>query len=173
MFGEHPLILNELTPYHWAITGLGIALVVTGMQWILNRSFGISSGLEYLCALGSKAPHFRAVADDQRGAWRLPFMVGLILAGILSAFLSGDWRLTGESGMLDDVVGLSDGAKFVWMFGGGVCIGFGTRLAGGCTSGHGIFGISTFQWPSLVATLAFMGAGAGTTFLIYRVMVGG
>ena len=100
-------------------------------------------------------------------------MVGLVLAGVLSALTSGGWRLMGDSGMLDQVVGLSDPQKFIWMFCGGLCIGFGTRLAGGCTSGHGIFGISTFQWPSLVATLSFMGAGAGTTFLIYRVLNGG
>lgn len=173
MFGEYPLILNDLTPIHWALTGLMIAGVVVGMQWFMNRSFGISSGLEFLCALGSKAPHFRQVAQDQTGGWRLPFMVGLVLAGVLSALTSGGWHLMGDSGMLDQVVGLSDPQKFIWMFCGGLCIGFGTRLAGGCTSGHGIFGISTFQWPSLVATLSFMGAGAGTTFLIYRVLNGG
>ena len=56
------------------------------------------------------------------------------------------------------------------MFAGGLFIGFGTRLAGGCTSGHGIFGMSNLEWPSLVTTLSFMAGGIVTTQLIYRVL---
>jgi uncharacterized membrane protein YedE/YeeE len=58
------------------------------------------------------------------------------------------------------------------MFAGGVFIGFGTRLAGGCTSGHGIFGMSNFERPSLLSTLAFMAGGIVTTQLVYRVVFG-
>jgi uncharacterized membrane protein YedE/YeeE len=57
------------------------------------------------------------------------------------------------------------------MFVGGLFIGFGTRLAGGCTSGHGIFGLSNLEWPSLVTTLSFMGGGIVTTQLLYRVIL--
>jgi uncharacterized membrane protein YedE/YeeE len=53
---------------------------------------------------------------------------------------------------------------------GGLFIGFGTRLANGCTSGHGIFGLSNVELPSLVATLSFMAGGILTTQLIYRVI---
>ena len=53
---------------------------------------------------------------------------------------------------------------------GGLFIGFGTRLAGGCTSGHGIFGLSNFELPSLVATVSFMAGGIVTTQLLYRVI---
>ena len=53
---------------------------------------------------------------------------------------------------------------------GGLLIGFGTRLANGCTSGHGVFGLANFEWPSLVSTASFMGAGLVTTHLIYRVV---
>jgi uncharacterized membrane protein YedE/YeeE len=58
------------------------------------------------------------------------------------------------------------------MFAGGLCIGFGTRLAGGCTSGHGIFGVSHLERASLEATLAFLAAGIVTTHLVYRVWGG-
>ena len=51
------------------------------------------------------------------------------------------------------------------MFAGGMLIGFGTRLAGGCTSGHGIFGLANLEAPSLVSTLSFMTAGVVTTQL--------
>ncbi len=47
----------------------------------------------------------------------------------------------------------------VMMVGGGFLVGFGTRYAGGCTSGHAIMGLSTLQWPSLVATCCFMAGG--------------
>ena len=57
-----------------------------------------------------------------------------------------------------------------WMFVGGAFIGFGTRLANGCTSGHGIFGMSNFELSSFVATLTFMTSGILTTQLVYRVI---
>jgi uncharacterized membrane protein YedE/YeeE len=47
----------------------------------------------------------------------------------------------------------------IMMIGGGFLIGFGTRYAGGCTSGHSIMGLSTLQWPSLIATCCFMAGG--------------
>ena len=50
---------------------------------------------------------------------------------------------------------------------GGFLVGFGTRYAGGCTSGHSIMGLSTLQWPSLVATCCFMAGGITTVYLIF------
>ena len=48
---------------------------------------------------------------------------------------------------------------FIFFVAGGFLVGFGTRYAGGCTSGHSIMGLSNLQWPSLVATMAFMAGG--------------
>ena len=56
------------------------------------------------------------------------------------------------------------------MFAGGVLIGFGTRMAGGCTSGHGIFGISNLERASVESTLAFVAAGMLTTNVVYRIV---
>jgi uncharacterized membrane protein YedE/YeeE len=72
--------------------------------------------------------------------------------------------------MFDSHVGWGPAGKLAWMFGGGLFIGFGTRLAGGCTSGHGIFGLSNLELPSLVATLSFMGGGLVTTQILYRLV---
>jgi uncharacterized membrane protein YedE/YeeE len=72
--------------------------------------------------------------------------------------------------MLDQALALGPAGKLAWMFAGGLCIGFGTRLAGGCTSGHGIFGLSNFELSSLVATLSFMAGGIVTTQFLYRVV---
>jgi uncharacterized protein len=72
--------------------------------------------------------------------------------------------------VFDQVIGFGPAGKLVWMFGGGLLIGFGTRLAGGCTSGHGIFGLSNLELPSLIATISFMAGGIATTELVYRVI---
>ena len=141
------------------------------LQWVGNRAFGVSTGLENICSFVSSVPYFEKRRTDEKSHWRVPFMLGLVTAGAVSAFLSnGQWEWIASAGMLDTELALSDMGKAAWMFAGGILIGFGTRLAGGCTSGHGIYGLSTFQWPSLVATLSFMGSGMLTTWLIYRIL---
>jgi uncharacterized membrane protein YedE/YeeE len=72
--------------------------------------------------------------------------------------------------MFDTTIGWGPAGKVAWMFVGGLFIGFGTRLAGGCTSGHGIFGLSNFERPSLVSTLSFMAGGFLTTQLLYHLV---
>jgi uncharacterized membrane protein YedE/YeeE len=91
--------------------------------------------------------------------------MGLVLGGVVSALLGGGWAPTWDLGMFDEA---SAGfrSKLAWMFVGGLFIGFGTRMAGGCTSGHGIFGLSNLERPSLVATLSFMASGMVTTNVI-------
>ena len=96
--------------------------------------------------------------------------MGLVLGGFLSAVLSGGWAPTWDLGVFDQVIGFGHAGKLVWMFTGGLLIGFGTRLAGGCTSGHGIFGLSNLELPSLITTISFMAGGIATTQLVYRVI---
>ena len=95
-----------------------------------------------------------------------------MLGGFISAILGGGWSPTWALGIFDEIIGLGPAGKLAWMFTGGLFIGFGTRLAGGCTSGHGIFGLSNVELPSLLSTLSFMLGGLLTTNLIYRVLFG-
>ncbi|MFN8583864.1 MAG: YeeE/YedE thiosulfate transporter family protein [Dehalococcoidia bacterium] len=164
------LILNDVTPLHWAVGGAGIAAVTLALLFLTGRRLGISTGFEDACSLVLDAPYFRRSSLLGDRNWRLQFVAGLLLGGFLSAVLSGGWSPTWDLGMFDEVVGWGAGAKLVWMFVGGLFIGFGTRLAGGCTSGHGIFGISNLELPSFVTTASFMLAGIITTHIIYRVM---
>jgi uncharacterized protein len=164
------LILNGLPPIHWAFAGLLIALVTLTLLFVANRRLGISSGLEDICSLVLTQPYFRRGSVTKGRPWRLPFLGGLVLGGFLSASLGGGWHPTWALGMFDQVVGWGAAGKVAWMFVGGLFIGFGTRLAGGCTSGHGIFGLSNFEWPSLVSTVSFMAGGILTTQLLYRVI---
>jgi len=163
-----PLILNSLTPLHWAVAGAGIALVTLTLLFITNTRLGISGGFDDICGLVLAQPYLRKSGHLSARHRRLPFLFGLLLGGILSAVLGGGWRPTWTLGMFDDVIGLGRLGKLAWMFVGGLFIGFGTRLAGGCTSGHGIFGLANLELPSVIATASFMGAGILTSQLIYR-----
>jgi uncharacterized membrane protein YedE/YeeE len=86
--------------------------------------------------------------------------------------VSGGWSPTMALGMFDTVIALGTAGKLAWMFVGGLFIGFGTRLANGCTSGHSIFGLANLERSSLAATIAFMISGIVTTNVIYRVIFG-
>ena len=113
------------------------------------------------------------VPRDPAPRWRVWWLGGLLLAGAL------DWALGGAgSGGLDlpgfseTFVGWPLGARLGLLLLGGVLIGFGTRMSGGCTSGHAIFGISQRQLPSLYATVTFFAVGMATSFLL-RFLLGG
>jgi uncharacterized membrane protein YedE/YeeE len=167
-----PLILNGLPPLHWAVAGAGIAAVTLCLLAVASRRLGISTGFEDVCSLVLGQPYFRRPTVLGGRQWRLPLLAGLALGGFLSALLGGGWSPTWDLGRFDDVIGFGPAGKLAWMFAGGLLIGFGTRLGGGCTSGHGIFGLSNFELPSLLTTISFMAGGVAATHVIYRVVFG-
>lgn len=164
------LILHDLMPMSWAAAGVGIAGVTLALLFVANRRLGVSTGLEDICSLALPAPYFRRDAVRSGRQWRLPLLAGLVLGGVVSAVAGGGWQPMWTLGMFDRAIGLAPAGKLAWMFAGGVFIGFGTRLAGGCTSGHGIFGNANLERASIVSTVCFMGAGIVTTHLVYRVL---
>jgi uncharacterized protein len=161
--------LHNLQPLHWALAGLGIALITLTLQYVGNRSLGLSSGLEDMCSLVSNRAVFQKTAAEGR-SWRMPFLGGLFLGGALSAWLAGGWTLTMAVEPLDSASHFGPLAKTLWFFLGGICTGFGTRIAGGCTSGHGIFGMARLQPSSIRTTLTFMTVGTVTANVFYRVV---
>ncbi len=164
------LILTNAPPIHWAAGGAVIAAVTLALLFLANRRLGLSTGFEDACSLVVGIPYFRRSAITQGRGWRLPFLGGMLLAGFVSATLAGGWAPTWELGRFDEVIGWGPLGKVGWMFVGGLFVGFGTRLAGGCTSGHGIFGMSNLEVPSILSTVSFMVAGIITTNLVYRVI---
>jgi len=164
------LILHHLPAMHWVVAGAAIAAITLAMLYVGNRRLGISTGFEDVCSLALPYPYFSRKAVRMHRSWRLPFLAGLCLGGALSAVTGGGWSPTWDLGLFDQAIGFGPAGKMAWMFCGGMLVGFGTRLAGGCTSGHGIFGLSNLERPSLVATLAFMGSGIVTTQVIYRLL---
>lgn len=102
----------------------------------------------------------------QQPATHILFLAALVAGGVLSSLLGGGVALTTIRGTA--FTGLFGAGPLSWLvlFGGGILVGAGTRMAGGCTSGHGLCGVSRFQSGSLVATCAFFGAGIAVSFLL-------
>lgn len=167
------LLLHDVEALHWGIAGAALGLITLAMLYLVNHRLGASTGFESLCALVSKRPYFRRPELQGRGRWRLAFFVGLLGGGILSSVLAGTWQPSWDMGIFDTVIGWGPIGKVAWMFAGGLLVGFGTRTAGGCTSGHGVFGIANLERSGIVSTLSFMAAGLVTTHLIYRVFGAG
>jgi hypothetical protein len=166
-------------PCPWYIAGPLIGLTVPLLLVLGNKTFGISSSLRHLCAicLPSKIPYFQY--DWKKELWNLFFVTGIFLGGMICATVLADPNpvklhpaLIKElhSYGIDHYQQLVPTDIFNWqtllsikgfilMVVGGFLVGFGTRYAGGCTSGHSITGLSNLQWPSLVATICFMIGG--------------
>jgi uncharacterized protein len=86
-------------------------------------------------------------------AWRAAFLAGLVLAPVLYGIAGGG---------LPEIVLPSSSAVII---AGGLLVGFGTRLGGGCTSGHGVCGIARLSPRSFAATILFMASGFATVFV--------
>ena len=97
----------------------------------------------------------------------LLFLVALLCGGLVSAFLAGGPSFSGglRGELFNGFFGGKASSAAVLLF-GGVLVGFGTRMAAGCTSGHGLCGVSRFQVGSLLATMAFFGTGVLTSLLL-------
>jgi uncharacterized protein len=166
-------------PWPWYVAGPLIGLTVPVLLIIGNKSFGISSSLRHICAacMPANIPFFKY--DWKKEAWNLFFVTGIFFGGLVAAHLLANPQPVVVHPQLATELagyGISDYSNMVpvdilnWqallslkgillMVVGGFLVGFGTRYAGGCTSGHAIMGLSTLQWPSLVATGCFMAGG--------------
>ncbi|MCB8962933.1 MAG: YeeE/YedE family protein [Ardenticatenales bacterium] len=92
------------------------------------------------------------------GMWNLVFVLGIVIGGLIAA----NWLSSEPVAMLPESAYSLGGV--VRLLVGGVLVGFGTRYAGGCTSGHSITGLANLNWPSLVATISFFIGGIIVTW---------
>lgn len=181
-----------LQPWPWYISGPLIGLTVPLLLFVGNRSFGISSSLRHVCAIfPSKNPFFN-YNWRKEGLWNLLFVAGIIFGGFVAAsYLANPKPLQVASSTTQNLAALgveTTGAYapesifswsnlltipgFIMMVLGGFLIGFGTRYAGGCTSGHAISGLANLQWPSLVAVIGFFIGGLITTHFLFPIILG-
>jgi uncharacterized membrane protein YedE/YeeE len=153
-------------PWPWWAAGLAIGLFAVLLAWATGRLLGISSGYGSICAVGSRLEYFRG----QRGDWKFWFVVGLPLGGLAARLLAGAWEPTMAMGAFDASISTNPWIKGAVLFAGGAMVGFGSRWANGCTSGHSIVGIAQGAKSSLIATVGFMAAGVAVAHLLFAVI---
>jgi hypothetical protein len=135
----------------WALGGILLGLVVVGLQWLANLSVGMT---------GAYASWFEWFQNPSgRIPWRLYFFCGVALGAFTFSRMTG-FQPTFALGSFDQKIGASILTK-AWVLPlAGVFIGFGTRLSGGCTSGHGLCGISRGSKAGILATITFFATAA-------------
>jgi len=178
-------------PWPWYIAGPLIGLMVPVLLIIGNKSFGISSSLRHICAacFPGRISFFKY--DWKKEAWNLFLVGGILIGGIIAAQLLTDSapinlnpKLITELSAygITDYTQLIPAEIFNWpslfslkglvlIVTGGFLVGFGTRYAGGCTSGHSIMGLSNLQLPSLIATVCFMAGGFIVSNLLIPIII--
>jgi uncharacterized membrane protein YedE/YeeE len=166
--------------WHWSISGFIIGLVMLSLIYF-GKVFGMSSNLRSLCSMtgiGKRVPFFAWDWKAQR--WNLIVLVGAMLGGFVAThYLNDATNVTinpltiqklqnlnidaPNAKLLPDAIFGNDVFTSINKIGlliiGGLLIGFGSRYAGGCTSGHAISGLSNFQLPSLKAVIGFFVGG--------------
>lgn len=182
------LLSAILSPWPWYVSGPLIACVMFLLLWV-GGEFGVSSTLRTICSAcgaGKKISFFEF--DWKNQLWNIVFVLGAVVGGFVAAnFLSydelgsgvsqatvEDLRLLGVSYQnnllpteLISFSALQSWKGWVAMVGGGFLVGFGSRWAGGCTSGHAISGLANLQLPSLIAVIGFFIGGLLMVHVIY------
>ncbi len=175
-------------PWPWYVAGPLIALIMFLLLFV-DKQFGMSSNLRTMCAIGGagkKADFFAFDWKSQR--WNLVVVLGAIIGGFLGAHvLTNDpsvainpdtiatleglgFENAGDTYLPEQLFGMeafSSVKSLLILLGGGLLIGFGSRYAGGCTSGHAISGLSNLQLPSLIAVIGFFIGGLVMIHLLF------
>lgn len=166
--------------WHWSISGFLIGLIMLSLLYF-GKNFGMSSNLQTLCSMtgiGKKVSFFDIDWKSKR--WNLVVVLGAMLGGFVAVhFMSDSSNVAINTKTIAQLAALGIDApngqlepnflfgnqifespkKIFILIMGGVLIGFGTRYAGGCTSGHAISGLSNLQLPSLKAVIGFFIGG--------------
>ena len=175
-------------PWPWYVGGPLIACTLV-LYFYFGKNFGASTNFETLCTMagaGKVSDYFNK--DWKQYNYALLFVAGLIIGGFISStYLIPNKAIEINSKTIQELteLGFGDVANqyfpdeifgkeaflsvkgFLILLVSGILVGFGTRYAGGCTSGHAITGLSSFQLPSLLAVIGFfIGGIIATWFLI-------
>lgn len=166
-------------PWAWYVAGALIGLIVPLLLLLGNKHFGISANLRHACAACFPGRINFFQYNWKKESWNLFFVGGILIGAMIAAFgipdpnpilvhpelvnELKDYDITDYSNMVPKELvsweSFFSARGLVMMIGGGFLVGFGSRYAGGCTSGHAIMGLANLQWPSLVATCCFMAGG--------------
>jgi uncharacterized membrane protein YedE/YeeE len=173
-------------PWTWWVSGALIAGIMFTLLFF-GQSFGFSSNLRTLCSAAGGGKFVKFFDFNWRSQiWNLVFLIGAVLGGFITAqFLSDGKPVQISQNTINDLATLNIAAPtslqpnelfsvesiftlkgFLILAIGGLMVGFGSRYAGGCTSGHAISGLSDLQLPSLIAVIGFFIGGLLMTFML-------
>ncbi len=185
-------------PWHWAVSGTLIAILMFLMLYG-GEKFGVSTSFETICSMSGAGKKIKLFDYDWKTqSWLLIFIIGAIIGGAIGttllqshepvqiseatvnhlASLGVETPQTKSEGLgfvphelfnFDSLLTLKG---FILLIIGGFLIGFGTRWAKGCTSGHAISGLSNLQLPSLIAVTGFFIGGLLMTHLLLPIILG-
>ena len=144
------ILWTEFTPWASLAGGALIGLSAAMLIVLLGRVAGISGMAGALLQL----PTWSSL---QQWGWRLAFMLGLVAAPLA-------WQI------FEPLPAMQMPGNPLVIIAAGLLVGFGTRMGSGCTSGHGVCGLSRLSMRSLAATLAFMASGAATVFVVRHIL---
>ena len=165
------LMAERWSPY---AAGIGIGILVCLTFLLSDKPIGCStafartSGMIERLFRGKKVldrPYFQSFRPEVDWEWML--VIGIVIGAFLSALLSGRFRVQWVPDSWTAVFGASISKRLVVALAGGILMGFGSRWAGGCTSGHGISGTLQLAFSSWLSTACFFIGGVMTAFLIY------
>ncbi len=175
-------------PWPWYVAGPLIAIIMA-LLILMGKRFGMSSNLETLCSIGGAgkySDYFKVDIKSKR--WNLLVVLGCVIGGFVGANvlspnpavdISDDtvaklnelgFESAGKSYLPTELFALeslSDPKVWAILLVAGFLVGFGTRYAGGCTSGHAISGLSNLQRPSLIAVIGFFVGGLIMVHLLF------
>jgi hypothetical protein len=163
----------EVVVWNGWLGGLLIGLYVIAQVYLTGEAVGVSTGFGHICRVVFRNLHLHKMFSAS-GDWRIYFIIGLPIGGLIAVITSphGSWTPTFAMGtMYDQLFQNSLWIKGIILTLGGVLLGYGARLAGGCTSGHSIMGISLLNPPSLIASIAFFVGGIFSVQLAFRLFV--
>jgi uncharacterized membrane protein YedE/YeeE len=178
-------------PWPWYAAGPLIGLVIILLQWIDNKPLAASSSYRHICAsvFPAGVPFLRY--NWKAEYWNLFFTAGIAIGGFLAANIVThpvNIAINHETKTLLQSIGIHDTTGFaptqlfslaalkttsgiISMVLGGFLIGFGSRYAGGCVSGHSMTGISDFQWTSMLATVCIFAGGNFTAYILLPIIL--
>jgi len=148
----------------WYVAGPLLGLLVAGLLWAINKPLG---------ALGGYVDTVQWMQKRDAGpSWRVLFLAGMVIGGALSALAAGGYQPTLAYGAFTTSFGATLGTGGIVLIAAGTLIGFGARMGGGCTSGHGMCGMALGSPASIVSTMVFMGMAVVAANLLALVIGG-
>tara|TARA_R110000868_G_scaffold91812_10_gene254508 strand:+ start:770 stop:1327 length:558 start_codon:yes stop_codon:yes gene_type:complete len=169
-----------LNPWPWYISGPLITLVMALLLYF-GKSFGMSSNLETMCSIAGAGKFIDFFKFNwKESTWNLIVVLGAVIGGFIAKYVLSNNTPTslnpktilelnqlgfnnpGKTIVPNEIFGfeaMTSSHGLIILVVGGLLVGFGTRYAGGCTSGHAILGLSSLQKQSLIAVIGFFIGG--------------